>query len=30
VYGPCLISQRDVQGTPLNEMAVDDFMQPVV
>ena len=26
----CLISQGDVQGTPLNEMSVDDFMQPVV
>lgn len=26
----CLISQGDVQGTPLNEMTVEDFMQPVV
>jgi 3-oxoacyl-[acyl-carrier protein] reductase len=26
----CLISQGDVQGTPLNEMSVEDFMQPVV
>jgi NAD(P)-dependent dehydrogenase (short-subunit alcohol dehydrogenase family) len=25
----CLISQQDVQGTPLVEMAVDDFMRPV-
>jgi 3-oxoacyl-[acyl-carrier protein] reductase len=26
----CLISQGDVQGTPLNEMSVEDFMAPVV
>ena len=26
----CLISQGDVQGTPLNEMSVEDFMEPVV
>ena len=26
----CLISQGDVQGTPLNEMTVEDFMAPVV
>jgi 3-oxoacyl-[acyl-carrier protein] reductase len=25
----CLISQQDVQGTPLVDMAVDDFMRPV-
>jgi 3-oxoacyl-[acyl-carrier protein] reductase len=25
----CLISQQDVQGTPLVEMTVDDFMRPV-
>ena len=26
----CLISQGAVQGTPLSEMSVEDFMQPVV
>jgi 3-oxoacyl-[acyl-carrier protein] reductase len=26
----CLISQGDVQGTPLNELSVEDFMAPVV
>jgi len=26
----CLISQEDVQGTPLNEMSVEDFMEPVI
>jgi 3-oxoacyl-[acyl-carrier protein] reductase len=25
----CVVSQQDVQGTPLVEMAVDDFMRPV-
>ncbi|HTP18443.1 MAG TPA: SDR family oxidoreductase [Solirubrobacteraceae bacterium] len=25
----CLISQGDVQGTPLHEMSVEDFMEPV-
>jgi 3-oxoacyl-[acyl-carrier protein] reductase len=26
----CLISQADVQGTPLAEMSVEDFMEPVL